>query len=944
MRFVAMLACGSTLALMVAQAHAQAVPPAGAPEEQASGEAAEGAPGQSQTDALAPQDEAPRAAASSTDGDLIVTGSRVVSNGYQAPTPITVVGTEELRNTAPTIADALRQLPQLTGSTGPATPSFTPSGSVSSTSSTANLRNLGITRTLVLLDGRRPPVSGVTGTSDISTFPQQLIKRVDIVTGGASAAYGSDAVAGVVNFVLDTRFRGVMAEARNGISSEGDGHAYGLEVSAGFGFDDDRGSLIVSGNVTGQDLVDGFQRDWGFDGFGTIPNPRFGQPGEPQLLLRAPTNLGSATYGGLIPTGPLRDTQFDASGNPIPYVRGTLYNGTVEVGGSGPRYPAAIVSDVKAHNFFAHAEYELASGLSVFAEGMYGYSDTSYPLLAPFTLGANAYQIRIDNAFLPAATREAMRAAGLSVIPVAKVDRNFGQNIVNNITKTFGVTTGFKAELGGFTIDGYYEHGETRYSLISTNQRVTANAKLAADAVVNPATGQIVCRSTLTNPTNGCVPFSVFGEQPLTPEQRAYQQGSGFARSLATQDVVALTVRGSLFDTWAGPVAAAVGAEYRDYTGTIEVDPISRVVGFSATNPQPSTPGAYDVKEAFGEVLVPLFKGDGAFRSLDFNGAIRRTDYSNSGGVTTWKLGLTGEVLPGLRLRGTYSRDIRAPNLGDLFGPRTRNIATVVDPFNNNVLVNNVFTFAGSNPNLVPERATTIAAGATFRPEFVPGLGFSVDYYNIKINQAISTLTFQQIINQCFAGQTDLCSLITRDANGVITNVDGFGLNIATVKISGVDVDASYRFDLGGGALNLRAIGTYLGDYTSIAPGIVPIQQAGTASFPKWRANLQATFTSGDTTVSVQERFIGAHRRVTPPTTIDDDHVPAVFYTNLTLRQQFKAGEATPELFLSVNNLFDRDPPPSGVPTVSLGTLRSIDPPLYDTVGRYCTSGGRIRF
>ena len=958
MKLFNIMACCSTIALCATPAMAQTqTPPAGlgtVPDAAVAGDAEKGTPGQSQTEALDPASEAPTASASSTDGDIVVTGSRVVSNGYQAPTPITVVGSEDLKNSAPNITDALRQLPQLTGSTGPATPSFTPGGSVSSTSSTANLRNLGITRTLVLLDGRRPPASGVTGTADIAMFPQQLIKRVDIVTGGASAAYGSDAVAGVVNFVLDTKFRGVMAEARNGISTHGDGHSWAVEASGGFGFAGDRGSVILSGSINEQDPIDGRQRDWAQRGWATIPNPTYTQTnGQPQLLLREDVNLAAATYGGLITgarrgatrvgAGSLRDIQFDASGAQSLYQHGDLFTGTVEVGGEGPRYPAAIVSDLNAKTAFGHAEFEFSNDFSVFAEGGYGYSKTFYPLLMPFFIGSGGLVIQADNAYLPENIRQTMAANGFTSIELGKLDGTWGQNLVTNTTKTLNLTTGFKASLGGFTVDGYYEHGETRFTLETENQRNNANTRAAADAVVNPTTGQIVCRSTLTNPTNGCVPWNPFGTAPMTAEQRAYQQGSGFARSVAKQDVVALTVRGNLFSTWAGDVAAAVGAEYRDMSGDIRVDPISSVIGFNATNPQASA-GSYNVKEAFGEVLVPLFRGDKFLQSVDFNGAIRRTDYSTSGGVTTWKLGLTGEVFSGLRLRGTYSRDIRAPNIGDLFGPRSRNVVAIVDPFNNNQVTQNVFTFTGSNPDLVPERAKTIAAGLSYRPDFIPGLGFSIDYYKIKIEDAITTLSAQQLVNQCFAGDAGLCALTVRGPDGRLTDVNGVALNIATVQISGLDFDASYSTDLAGGKLSLRGIATYLDDYTQEARGVAAVQYAGTGSFPSWRANLQATYTSGGTTISIQERFIAAHRRAIPPVTVDIDRVPEVFYTNLTLRQQFEAGDAKPELFVSINNLFDKDPPPSDTNNITLGTSRVVDPLLYDTVGRYITIGGRIRF
>lgn len=941
MKLINMLACCSIIALSATAAAAQTAP--------------EAAPAPEVAPAEAPEAAAPSASAQNE--DIIVTGSRVVSNGYQAPTPVTVVSSDVLKNSAPNITDALRQLPQLTGSTGPSTPSFTPSGSVASTSSTANLRNLGITRTLVLLDGRRPPASGVTGTADIAMFPQQLIKRVDIVTGGASAAYGSDAVAGVVNFVLDTKFRGVMGEVRNGVSTHGDGHSWAAEASAGFGFADDRGSLIVSGSINEQDPVDGRQRDWAQAGWATIPNPTYTTTnGQPSLLLREDVNLAAATYGGIITgarrgttritgtnvaTG-LRDIQFGANGEQSLYQHGKLFTGTVEVGGEGPRYPAAIISDVNAKNGFAHAEFEFSDNFSVFAEGAYGYSKSMYPLLMPFFIGSGGIVIQRDNAYLPANLAAIMDANGYTSIELGKLDNTWGQNEVTNISKTLNLTTGFKAKVGGFTIDGYYEHGDSRYELLTANQRINANTRAAADAVVNSA-GQIVCRSSLTNPTNGCVAWNPFGTAEMTDAQRAYQGGNGFAKSIAKQDVVALTVRGNLFSTWAGDVAAAVGAEYRDMSGSIVVDPTSAVIGFNATNPQGSA-GSYNVKEAFGEIVVPLFRGEGLLKSFDFNGAARRTDYSTSGGVTTWKVGLTSEILDGLRLRGTYSRDIRAPNIGDLFGPRSRNVVAIIDPFRNNQVTQNVFTFSGSNPNLVPERAKTIAAGISYRPAFLPGFGFSVDYYKIKIEDAITTLSAQQLVNQCYAGDQSLCDLTIRGADGQLTDVNGVALNIATVQISGLDFDASYQTNLLGGKLNLRGIATYLQDYTQEARGVALVQYAGTSSFPSWRANLQATYTSGGTTVSLQERFIGAHRRVIPPITVDQDHVPEVFYTNLTIRQQIEAGNAKPELFLSINNLFDKDPPPSETNNITLGTSRVVDPLLYDTIGRYITIGGRIRF
>ncbi|MES2987931.1 MAG: TonB-dependent receptor [Pseudomonadota bacterium] len=877
------------------------------------------------------------------DTAIVVTGSRVVTNGYQAPTPITVISAEELKDGSPNITEALRQLPQLTGSSSPASIGNTPNGSVASTSDTANLRNLGITRTLVLLDGRRAPASGITGTSDIGLFPLALVKSVDIVTGGASAAYGSDAVAGVVNFTLDTKFRGISAEVRNGISARGDGRSYGLQLSGGTGFAGGRGSFIFSANISGQEGVSGYARDWSTRYWATIPNVLANQPGQPQTLLRENVNMSSLSFGGLITSpGPLQDIQFDYNGNPIPYRHGTNNTGNVEVGGDGAKYPNVLTADYSNRSVFGHVDFEVADGFKVFAEGAYGYTRAEYPNLYKFYANATALTIQRDNAYLPASIRQTMINSGITSFRLGKMLRNFGANEITNANKTVNAIIGFNAEVGGVSIDGYYEHGESRFNMISDNQQILANFNRAVDAVVGPS-GQIVCRSTLTNPTNGCVPWSPFGELPYTDAQRAYQGASGYTKTVAKQDVIALNFRATPFTNWAGDVAVAVGAEYRSQSAVTTVDPIAAVAGFAQLNPQPSG-GRYNVKEAFGELLFPLFRGSTFLKSLDFNGAFRYTDYSTSGGVQTWKLGLTGEVVSGLRLRGTYSQDVRAPNIGDLYGPRTNSVTAITDPFRGRVTTSNVAVRNGSNPALVPESARTLTMGAIFQPKFLPGFGASIDYYRIEIEDAISTLSFQRIVDQCFAGDAYLCSQITRDAGNVITEINGSSLNIQVVKISGTDFEASYRFNLGSGTLQLRGVATHLDDLSAFAPGAAPIQQAGTDSSPKFRGNLNLTYSIGGTTIAVQERIVGSHRRAVPPSTIDNDHVGAVAYTSLTVRHKFEGKGFTPELFLTVNNLFDRDPPVSGTQSGAVGIARAADPTLYDVLGRYVTVGARARF
>jgi outer membrane receptor protein involved in Fe transport len=262
-----------------------------------------------------------------------------------------------------------------------------------------------------------------------------------------------------------------------------------------------------------------------------------------------------------------------------------------------------------------------------------------------------------------------------------------------------------------------------------SNNPITANFNNAVDAVVNPANNQIVCRSTLTNPANGCVPYNVFGTSKSTPASLAYIYGQSYQNITIKQDVVSGSLRGEPFSTWAGPVSIALGGEWRKAYAAATTA-LDQTNAFFLGNFRPSK-GHYDVKEGFFETVVPLLKDKPFFREVDFNGAVRYTSYSLSGDVTSWKVGLTWDVDSQLRLRGTRSRDIRAPNLAELFQAGNNLNQTINDPVLNRSY--SVQQFASGNPNLAPEKADTTSAGIVYRPKWLPGFGISVDYFDIKI-------------------------------------------------------------------------------------------------------------------------------------------------------------------------------------------------------------------
>lgn len=881
--------------------------------------------------------------------DIVVTGSRTVTNGEKAPTPVTVMGAAQLRDSAPTLTEALRQLPQLTGSSSPSTATLTIGGGPT-TQNSPNLRNLGANRTLTLLNGRRPPVAGGSGTVDTGIFPQLLIKRVDIVTGGASATYGSDAISGVINYIVDTDFVGVAAEARGGLSSRGDAESFAFEIAGGAPFAGGAGHIVANVNVNGQNGLAGEDRAFNRTGFSTIPNPNAGQPGQPTLLLRENVTIATGTFGGRITTPALSNIQFDANGAPIPYTAGTESTGALQVGGDGARYSPTLVARTRNWSAFVHTKYEVSDAVEIFAEGSFGHAQSNYPNLYFFNLGSGAYTVSRDNAYLPASVGALMDQNGLTSIQLGKVDLNYGRNETFYNSDTFNLLGGFKAKLSStWVLDGYVTHSESKVRFGAKNNRIQANSRLATDAVIGP-NGTIVCRSTLTNPGNGCVPTNPFGIIPLTDAQSDYLTATSEARSTTKQDVGSVAAHGDAFEGWAGPVVVAFGAEYRKVSLNQTADPIGQANGFTAGNLK-SSAGSYNVKEVFGEVQFPLLKDVPLAQDLSFNGALRRTDYSTSGAVTTWKVGLTDEVFRDFRLRATYSQDIRAPNIAELFGGQARGVTSVRDPNFGNAVVANIFTFSGSNSSLRPETARTLTLGGVYRPSWLPGLGLSVDYYRIKLSDAIATLGVQTIVDQCAAGTQLFCGLITRDSAGRLVEINASTQNVQSAKISGLDFEANYQRDVGNGSLSVRALATYLQHYQFANPGTAPIEQAGTTgvvtyrSLPRWRGNLQATYNLDRFTISLQERFIGSLNRSVPPVTVDDNRMKATFYTNMTARYSLKDQvPGNPEIFLSVSNLFDQKPRVGATNSCNLGACEMYDGSLYDLIGRYFTLGVRARF
>lgn len=941
------------------------------------------------------EDNAPEKIGDASVKDIIVTGSRLIADGNNSPTQVTVVTAEQLLQTTPSnVSDAMRKLPQFAGSSSQSNSQA--SNNVFSASSYLNLRSIGPVRNLVLFDGNRLVPSSTVGAVDINTIPQMLIQRVDVVTGGVSAVYGSDAVSGVVNFIVDKKFDGIKTISQAGISQRGDNATQRLGVAAGTSFGGGRGHIEGSfeyfnsdGIASNKNRSNGAAR-YTVTGQGTEESP---------FQLTKDARLGATyTFGGRVVSTrnaagqtvvtPFTDTNFSTNGVLTKFVHGTA-TGTpgIESGGEGAYYESSLLATLQTKQGFLRADYELTDTINVHAQGAYTEADSVGVYIQPIVGGAGGLTtvISADNAFLSPELKQQLAAAGVSSFVFRKFQMDVPRVVQDTNARNIFGNIGFDGKLGGgFDWSVGYTHNEARRTDIIRGNGNTGRLWAALDAVEAPDsyTGsdfllnsqgrRVVCNVTLTNPGlyPGCLPLNVFGPTSEDAAASAYTRGD--TRSVLTQklDTFSATIKGSLFHLPAGDVGVAVNGEYRRQsllgTSTNQPTALTDCTGLRY-NCNPALPvaqyrqnvvansrGKVNIKEIAAEILVPVFENAPFAKSLNLNGAVRYTDYSTSGGVTTWKVGLDWHVTDDLSFRATRSRDIRAPTAYELFGPQQ--FARIGY---NDILTNTNDTtqvISGSNPNLTPEVAKTFTLGGVYKPSWLPGFSVAVDYFDISIKDAITVIdgTSTTVQRQCIdSGFTSpVCDLYVRPFPTTNTTSANYptvvyqqAVNAAVVKTRGFDVDMIYKTDFLGGDLSLRAVGTYQPKLTRVNfAGDAVLNDAGVDGLPKYRVTGFVGYAIGAFSIDTQTTWHSATKHSALPTAVYAyADSPAKAFTDLTLTFDIPVTSGvSSQFFVNINNVFDTKPAiypsPAGTPGFGPTTTNGEDP-----VGRYFTVGFRAR-
>ncbi len=793
---------------------------------------------QASTNAVAAAPAAAPASAADEGNTIIVTGSRIARPELKASIPIAVVSAQAIADKGQTnLLDALKDIPVSGQSLDKSASNFL---NFDTGVATVNLRNLGSSRTLVLINGRRS--IGVPGSTavDLNNIPADLIDRVEIATGGTSAVYGSDAVAGVVNIILKNHFEGLQLHLQNGISDKGDAASKFASITGGIAFAGGAGHIVVNGSYEDDDSLPSINRS-------------FSANDTPQKSSYAAQGLFDTSGDGVFSVGDGQTYTFSTENNLKKY-QGAKTDGYLRAA------KRLLVVPVKRYSGTVLADYELSPAAKVYVEGSYtktkaiasiealAVDDSGNPGQSVQNLDGSFFLgIPVTNPYLPAQIAASAIANGQNFINFRRRSVEIFDRSASEDREYWRGVIGVKGDISAnWNYDLSYEHSQTKSH--TTSGAILLNNYGAALQAVR-LNGQIVCADPAARAA-GCVPINIFGFNTasaaavkwlstysgLGPQALGAKAGQPVSFDYlrkSYQDVAALNIGGSLFKLPAGDVGVAVGVEYHREKAAENYDPFT-VAGISSNQQATNTNGGYNSKEAYAEISIPILKDVPFFNELTVEGAARYANYSTVGGVWSYKVGGTWAPTHDLRFRAMYARAVRAPNINELYSQQSLTAIQVIDPCDQNAGIGDIppggkpalatqpavcasvpgisnylkthpnfsytlsqvqsaFGYLGGNPNLKAEATNTLTAGGTLQPSFLRGFDLSVDYYNIKVKNAVASVDQQTSVDQCLAtNNPQFCSVIFRDANGFIKRVDSISLNASSYQVAGLDVQAHY--------------------------------------------------------------------------------------------------------------------------------------------------------
>ncbi|MFC0686981.1 TonB-dependent receptor [Novosphingobium clariflavum] len=919
-----------------------------------------GLPVAAQAQDTTPDSTSDSSADSSGGAAIVVTGSRLHNANLEQAAPIMAMSKEEIALTGQQNIEAiLKDLPQVLPGSGGA--SNNPGGGVA----TADLRGLGAQRTLVLVNGRRYVSYDTNQIVDLNTIPTALIERADVVTGGKSAVYGSDAISGVINFVTKQDFEGVQANADYRLTDSGDGAQWTGGVLVGKNFADGRGNITLYGEYSKRKAIKQSARSY------TATTQTDATDDDINYYL---TNGGSAS----IPSTRLniggKNYKFDESGSYSDYTSSDAYNYASENYLQVPQTRKL---------FFGQAHFDVSNALTFYTEGQYVHNRVKNQL-AP-TPVTGSFEIDNDSSFLSADSQALLQSYdtdgdGYTTANIYRRLSEVGDRISVMDSKALRGVFGARGDIGsGWSYDVYGSYARTRqvehqYGNISRS-RLEQALKTTYDA-----DGNLVCSDT----SNGCVPANIFGAGNLSQAAVDFLEVDTVNRSTITEKVVSGAItNNNLFDLGAGPAGIVFGGEYRNEHGSYEPDELlssGDVVGFNGSEP---TSGGYNVKELFTEIDVPLLADKPFVNRLEFNGAARYSYYSTAAkSVGTFSAGLVYAPIKDISLRAQYSRAVRAPTVSDLYAGQSEGYPSATDPCSTkyanssssdfsqnlydacvrdgvpaasvgsgdyNASASQIQTYSGGNPDLREETANTYTFGAVLQPSFLPRLSITVDYYHIKIDNYITSAGVGSILTACYGDKNNgwtsydssACSLLPRDSSGTITGAIDTLANSGGVKTDGIDFDAQYSIPLAFGAnnaskLNLRLAGTYLMNWAFHPLASIPDIVYNCAGkfglncgnvYASWRLNGRATWQTDGFGLSLAWRHLSAVKDDDDSTPYAVEKIKAYDYFDLTatvdVAKRFTWS-------IGMNNMFDKKPPILGDNQEQSNTY----PSTYDVYGR----------